>query len=130
MPRIALPGCAAIQLKYGVRSSVSAWREWVKAVVRGTAGFHERVLTQAGFDPRTTLQIPPFYDWNYWEPTVQLALRDLCRPGMVCFDVGANAGALSLVMSRLVGPRGVVCAFEASRRIVDKTHWNLVQAGC
>jgi FkbM family methyltransferase len=33
-------------------------------------------------------------------------------------------------MSRLVGPRGLVCAFEASRRIIDKTHWNLVQAGC
>ena len=34
------------------------------------------------------------------------------------------------MMSRLVGPRGIVLAFEASPRIVDKTHYNLVKAGC
>ena len=33
-------------------------------------------------------------------------------------------------MSRLVGPRGVVCAFEASRRIVDKCQYNLCRNGC
>jgi FkbM family methyltransferase len=75
----------------------------------------------------------PLQDWwqrSYWEPTVALAIRDHCRPGNVVFDVGANAGALSLMMSRLVGPRGIVCAFEASPRIIDKTHYNLVKAGC
>lgn len=81
-------------------------------------------------DPRTIFPIPFWYEWNHCEPTVQLALRDLCRPGDVVFDVGANAGALTLVMSRLVGPRGIVCAFEASRRIVDKCQYNLVQNGC
>ena len=45
---------------------------------------------------------------------------------MTVFDVGANAGALSVLMSRLVGLRGIVCSFEASRRIVDKTQHNLV----
>jgi len=33
-------------------------------------------------------------------------------------------------MSRLVGPRGVVCAFEASPRIVDKTQYNVTANGC
>ena len=74
--------------------------------------------------------IPKFWEPNYWEPTVQVALRDYCRPGDVVFDVGANAGALSLAMSRHVGPRGIVCAFEASPRIIDKTNYNLVNAGC
>ncbi|MFM7578579.1 MAG: FkbM family methyltransferase, partial [Microcystaceae cyanobacterium] len=30
----------------------------------------------------------------------------------------------------MVGPRGIVCAFEASPRIVDKTQRNLVLSGC
>ncbi len=74
--------------------------------------------------------IPAWWERNYWEPTVALAIRDHCRPGDVVFDVGANAGALSMMMSRLVGPRGIVCAFEASPRIIDKTQHNLVNAGC
>ena len=75
----------------------------------------------------------PLTDWwkpNFWEPTVALAIRDYCRPGDVVFDVGSNAGGLALMMSRLVGPRGIVLAFEASPRIIDKTHYNLVKAGC
>ena len=75
----------------------------------------------------------PLTDWwkpSFWEHTVALAIRDYCRPGDVVFDVGANAGGLALIMSRLVGPRGIVLAFEASPRIIDKTHYNLVKAGC
>lgn len=76
------------------------------------------------------LPLQNWWDPSYWEPTVSLAIRDICRPGNVVFDVGANAGGLSMMMSRLVGPRGIVCAFEASPRIIDKTHFNLVNAGC
>lgn len=74
--------------------------------------------------------IPKFWEPSYWEPTVQHPIRDYCRPGDVVFDIGANAGALSMLMSRLVGPRGTVCAFEASPRIIDKTVYNLINAGC
>jgi FkbM family methyltransferase len=74
--------------------------------------------------------VAPWYKENFWEPPVQLALRDLCRPGHVVFDVGANFGGLTTVMSRMVGPRGVVCSFEASPRIVDKCQRNIVLSGC
>lgn len=74
--------------------------------------------------------ISPWYQGNFWEPPVQLALRDLCRPGDVVFDVGANFGGLTTVMSRMVGPKGVVCSFEASPRIVDKCQRNIVLSGC
>lgn len=67
---------------------------------------------------------------NTWEPAVGLALRDLCRPGAVVFDCGANIGGLTILMSRLVGPRGLVCAFEASPRVIDKCQANLVANGC
>jgi FkbM family methyltransferase len=34
------------------------------------------------------------------------------RPGDVAYDIGANAGFFTLLMSRLVGPSGHVHAFE------------------
>jgi FkbM family methyltransferase len=81
------------------------------------------------------LHLAPFGDafWyeqpNLWEPTVQLALRDLCEPGAVVYDVGANFGGLTAVMSRLVGPRGIVVSFEASPRIVGHVQANIVKQG-
>lgn len=88
-------------------------------------------MTEPGsFGAADSFPIPKFWEPNYWETMVQIALRDYCKPGDVAFDVGANAGALAMVMGRHVGPRGVVCAFEASPRIIDKTHHNLVQSGC
>jgi FkbM family methyltransferase len=81
-------------------------------------------------DPAATFPLQNWWEPSFWEHTVALAIRDHCRPGEVMFEVGANAGALALLMSRLVGPRGIVCAFEASPRIIDKTQYNLVKAGC
>ncbi|MEW6329838.1 MAG: FkbM family methyltransferase [Pseudomonadota bacterium] len=66
---------------------------------------------------------------NLWEPTVQLALKDLCKPGSTVFDVGANVGGITSVMSRLVGPRGIVCSFEASPRIVGYLQANVSKQG-
>lgn len=39
-------------------------------------------------------------------------LREHVKPGMVAFDIGANAGYYTLLLSRLVGPTGRVIAFE------------------
>lgn len=90
----------------------------------------ETLRTAPPAPPSNPLPIPKFWERNYWEPTVQFPIRDYCRAGDVVFDVGANAGGLSMLMSRLVGPRGVVCAFEASPRIIEMTVSNLVSAGC
>jgi FkbM family methyltransferase len=38
--------------------------------------------------------------------------RELIRPGDTVFDIGANRGQMSLVFARLVGPEGLVVAFE------------------
>jgi len=74
--------------------------------------------------------IASWYQENFWEPPVQIALQNLCKPGDIVFDVGANFGGLSTLMSRAVGPKGVVCSFEASPRIISKTQRNLVLSGC
>lgn len=54
------------------------------------------------------------------EPTVQLALNDLVKPGDFVLDVGAHLGRITESLSQLVGPEGLVLAFEASSQIMTK----------
>jgi FkbM family methyltransferase len=94
-----------------------------------TQFIHQQVSSQS------SLPTPLFGDayWyagpNLWEPPVLLSLKDLCRPGAVVFDVGGNMGGLSSAMSRLVGPRGIVCTFEASPRIIGHLQANMAKQG-
>lgn len=44
------------------------------------------------------------------------ALREIVRPGMIAYDVGANTGYYTLALSRLVGDAGRVYAFEPGAR--------------
>lgn len=48
---------------------------------------------------------------TYERENVQ-TLRQLVREGTAVWDVGANVGAMTLILSRLVGPSGQVVAFE------------------
>jgi FkbM family methyltransferase len=53
---------------------------------------------------------------TYWrggyEPELTRAIMDVIKPGMTCYDCGANAGYFTLLFSKLVGPGGRVFAFE------------------
>jgi FkbM family methyltransferase len=51
---------------------------------------------------------------EYSEGEVEL-FRQCLRPGDVAIDVGANLGAHTLPLARLVGPGGIVIAFEPQR---------------
>ena len=55
--------------------------------------------------------------------------RQLLRPGDVAADVGANIGALTVGMARLVAPGGAVVAFEPQRAIFDILCGNLRSNG-
>jgi FkbM family methyltransferase len=72
---------------------------------------------------------PLWLQKNYTEPRVNYTLRDLIQPGWTCFDVGANFGGLTMTMSRLAGPRGVVCGFEANPVIAAKCQRELLRSG-
>jgi FkbM family methyltransferase len=48
-----------------------------------------------------------------YEPDMQAALRELIKPGMTVYDVGANIGYVTLMMAKLTGAQGKVYAFEA-----------------
>ena len=55
---------------------------------------------------------------EYSEGEIDL-FRQLLRPGDVAIDVGANIGALTVGMARLVQPGGAIVAFEPQRAIYD-----------
>ena len=68
---------------------------------------------------------PPSQGFDYYEPAVQLAIRDFVRPGNFVFDVGANIGGITVVASKLVGPRGAVVAVEPSMRVLPELITNI-----
>jgi FkbM family methyltransferase len=56
---------------------------------------------------------------EYFESEVNV-FRRFCTPGDVALDIGANIGTHTLALARLVGPGGLVFAFEP-QRIVFQT---------
>ena len=67
----------------------------------------------AGLEFNLDMQSEKDYWLGTYEAELQAALGDLIRPGMVCYDVGANVGYISLALGKLAGPQGRVLCFEA-----------------
>jgi FkbM family methyltransferase len=62
---------------------------------------------------------------EFGDPSVRTALISLCRPGDVAFDLGANVGVVTALLSELVGSPGRVVAFEASPRVLPLLRENI-----
>lgn len=60
----------------------------------------------------------------------QQAIAAAVRPGMVCFDIGANVGFYTLLFSELTGPEGSVVAFEPVPRNRDLLRRHVAINGC
>ncbi len=60
-----------------------------------------------------------------YEPRVCAAIQHSVRPGMVCVDVGANIGYLTLLLAHCSGPGGKVYAFEALPSNADQARENV-----
>jgi FkbM family methyltransferase len=61
-----------------------------------------------------------YFIGRFYEHGLQLLLMELIRAGDRVVDVGANIGEISLLCARLVGPGGVVDAFEPNPRCADR----------
>ncbi|MEX2143649.1 MAG: FkbM family methyltransferase [Anaerolineales bacterium] len=79
------------------------------------AGLVETKVAAGGL-AGATLLLDLHTEKDYWlgtyEMDLQQAIRDWAKPGMVAFDLGANAGYISLMLARQLGPKGMVMAFE------------------
>lgn len=66
---------------------------------------------------------------SYWlgayEPELQAAVAEWVQPGQVVYDVGANIGAISLLLAGAAAPGGRVYAFEALPANVERLRANL-----
>jgi FkbM family methyltransferase len=60
-----------------------------------------------------------------FERSTAKAIRRTVRPGMIAFDIGANIGAHTLGLARLVGASGKVYAFEPTVYAFGKLRQNL-----
>ena len=59
----------------------------------------------------------PLPGWDR-EPDEQIVMRRVVKAGDVTYDIGANIGLHTALLSRLVGPRGLVVAFEPNPTIL------------
>lgn len=80
--------------------------------------YHARILT--GPLRRKRFAMPGLeqvaFGLGTYEPHIVEAMASHVRPGMTAYDVGANAGYHTLVLSGLVGTQGRVFAFEPDVR--------------
>ena len=65
--------------------------------------------------------------FGQFENSTAKVIKKLVRPGAAVFDIGANIGAHTLPLARLVGPNGKVYAFEPTAYAFGKLKRNLAQ---
>jgi FkbM family methyltransferase len=102
-----------------------------------------RALQFSGLSPLFTIHLDD-YDLRFYPTNTSANLwinpasrfhdlslfRDYCRPGETVVDVGANIGEVSIVLSRGVGEKGCVFAFEPHPRIFTFLTGNLALNRC
>lgn len=94
------------------------------------------------FDPRRTkwttdsggckFLLNPYFFIDYhllafgeFEPAVKRCLSNFVKPGMVCFDVGANIGTMAIPMAFNSSPGGHVYAFEPVKHLSQRLQGNI-----
>lgn len=84
-----------------------------------------------GMQLRLNLRAERDYWLGTYEHQLVAAIADLCRAGMIAYDIGANIGYITLACARAVGATGRVYAFEPlpdnTRRIVEHVALNSFQ---
>ncbi|MBI3159668.1 MAG: FkbM family methyltransferase [Chloroflexi bacterium] len=132
-PLLALAAFAARVLPMPVKRAIYRLGPLARAVRGGLnrAAPHglAEVTVAGGGLAGLRLQLDMQKEKDYWlgtyEPELQAALRDLARPGMTAYDVGAHIGYISLLLARAVSPSGRVFAFEPLPANLERLQANL-----
>lgn len=70
------------------------------------------------------------YLFKIYEPAETAFIKKYVKKNMCVVDIGANIGYYSVLMSKLVGPRGSVLSFEASPRNYELLKKNIRDNKC
>ena len=73
-------------------------------------------------NPNDTVISKELIGHKVWEPLETKIIQENIKAGMTCIDIGAHIGYYTLLMSKLVGDRGKVYAFEP-----DPTNYKLLR---
>jgi FkbM family methyltransferase len=103
---------------------------WLRRVLNRAAPQGRSVVhVQAGALKGARLELDLHSEKDYWLGTYELDLQDavhrLIEPGSVVYDVGANIGYVSLLISRQVGAEGKIVAIEALPTNVERLKRNV-----
>lgn len=63
-----------------------------------------------------------------WEPSLGSWLKKEILPSITCVNIGANVGYFTCLMSRLVGPAGLIIAIEPRKDLVKLLKLNIKSA--
>jgi len=93
------------------------------------SGFNE-ITVAAGGLKGARLYLDLKSEKDYWlgtyEIDLQAAIAMWVNPGEVVYDVGANIGYITLLLSRAVGPSGKVFSFEALPTNIERLQQNVI----
>jgi FkbM family methyltransferase len=96
---------------------------------RGLVGLRDRVQVTRdglGYDLDLSQAIDlTIFVLGRFEPSTVAAFRRYVKPGATVLDIGANIGAHTLQLARLVGPQGRVLSFEPTAFAFAKLRRNL-----
>ncbi len=112
-----------LSARFGLDAPLIQWgRPVYSAVVGWIAGDRGVPWSINGLPYRIDIRQRHMMAHEY-ESSVANFLRDLIKPGFVCFDVGANVGVYALQFCRWSAPTGRVVAFEpnpAAREVLER----------
>ena len=102
-----------------IRGSINASVDEGLSVIEVAAGLLK------GYQVQLNLKAEKSRWLGTYEPELQAALREFLKPGMTVYDVGANIGYVTLMLSHQTGASGKVFAFEALPVNVERIQKNI-----
>lgn len=109
---------------------LSRWDRLISSIGRRFPAADEDIVIQLDADNRMKINLSDFVGYHiyvrgYYEADIVRAVKNLLRPGMTFFDVGAHFGQYTLVASAIVGDGGTVHAFEPGPKQMSYLQYNV-----